>query len=717
MMLPAAGTGAEREPRDATHGYAIERTGARLLRRARVPIPVTSRPVEPRSDADRRPAARLLVEAGGRSFKVAVHGEAFSIGSHDACSLVLDEADVAPRHAVLQRDGDGYELFDLYSPTGTYVNGARVAAAPLRPGDALRVGPVRLVYLLDAPTAPPKPEPTPVAATPEVPSAATPALAFFAETAAPAAAEPPPSAPPSTPPSARPDHGPLVPPKPPRFVRFGETARGADPATFGEALVVQLRRTPFMLVSAALHAAFLVAAYLLVPRPVPTPPPRPVVSVVDPRGVERPEDVLDPAPPEPSAPESPADAELEPAVDELSPPSLAPHDEPDLAPDPGTTSETGIFSAAAGRDGAVGEALRVGPADGGGGSSLRGYARALRGVGLDVVFVLDATGSMETMLADARGRVNEAILVLSTLVPEFRLGVVAFRDRTTGGGEDEFETRALKLTRDHYAAVDFLDGLSAGGGGDRPEAVDAGLREAVEKMPFGRDSRRIVVLVGDAPTRPDALEAARAQVSALRRKNGVLHTVYCSPVGRVEADAQEFFRDLAKRGGGAALDLSRGAGLVDGVLPVVFGESYREEMTRSIADAAGGPVAERWRTFVATADDARVRAFLSRKHASTPYLLAALVRALRPEHLPAFLDVVADGDAPSPHRWAAAVCAKRIIRRAAPPPRLAQLADELDPSRPRAALLDTVQFVRSAGERIGLPTGAAASVKPPRATR
>lgn len=716
MIGPAAGTGAEREPRDATHGYAIERTGARLPRRARVPVPVTSRPAEPRSDLDRRPAARLLVEAGGRSFKVAVHGEAFSIGSHDACSLVLDEADVAPRHAVLQRDGDGYELFDLYSPSGTYVNGARVAAAPLRPGDALRVGPVRLVYLLDAPPAAPQPEPPPAAPTAaaprEIPSAATPTLAFLVEAAPPAAAEPP-----AAPPSARPDHGPLVPPKPPRFVRFGETARGAEPATFGEALVVQLRRTPFMLLSAAMHAAFLVAAYLLVPRPVEKPPPRPVVSIVDPRGVETPEDVHEPAPPDPTAAEAPTDAELEPALDDLAPPTPTPDDEASAAPDPGTTSETGIFSAAAGRDGAVGDALRVGPTDGGGGSSLRGYARALRGVGLDVVFVLDATGSMETMLADARGRVNEAILVLSTLVPEFRLGVVAFRDRTTGGGADEFETRALKLTRDHYAAVDFLDGLSAGGGGDRPEAVDAGLREAVEKMPFGRDSRRIVVLVGDAPTRPDALEAARAQVSALRRKNGVLHTVYCSPVGRVEADAQEFFRDLSKRGGGSALDLSRGAGLVDGVLPVVFGEPYRAEMTRSIAEAAGGPVAERWRNFVATADAARVRAFLSRRHASTPYLLAALVRALRPEHLPAFLDVVADGDAPSPHRWAAAVCAKRIIRRAAPPPRLAQLADELDPSRPRAALLDTVQFVRSAGERIGLPTGAALSVQPPRSKR
>jgi hypothetical protein len=69
----------------------------------------------------------------------------WTIGRADACRLVIDSATVSRRHAVVKRTGDGYEVRDLGSTNGTWVNGWRIDRATVRAGDVLEIGEVRVV--------------------------------------------------------------------------------------------------------------------------------------------------------------------------------------------------------------------------------------------------------------------------------------------------------------------------------------------------------------------------------------------------------------------------------------------------------------------------------------------------------------------------------------------------------------------------------------------
>ena len=51
--------------------------------------------------------------------------------------LVLDDLLVSRRHAELHRGSDGWQLTDLNSPNGTYVNGERVTQARVNEGDII----------------------------------------------------------------------------------------------------------------------------------------------------------------------------------------------------------------------------------------------------------------------------------------------------------------------------------------------------------------------------------------------------------------------------------------------------------------------------------------------------------------------------------------------------------------------------------------------------
>ncbi len=67
-------------------------------------------------------------------------------GRHPESDLFLDDVTVSRRHAEIVHTEAGYEVIDVGSLNGTYVNQQRVDDAPLRQGDELQVGKFRLVF-------------------------------------------------------------------------------------------------------------------------------------------------------------------------------------------------------------------------------------------------------------------------------------------------------------------------------------------------------------------------------------------------------------------------------------------------------------------------------------------------------------------------------------------------------------------------------------------
>jgi hypothetical protein len=62
---------------------------------------------------------------------------------------MLGTAEVSRRHALLVRDGERYEVRDLESINGTYVNGERVSRRSLQVGDVVRIEDFELTFVLD----------------------------------------------------------------------------------------------------------------------------------------------------------------------------------------------------------------------------------------------------------------------------------------------------------------------------------------------------------------------------------------------------------------------------------------------------------------------------------------------------------------------------------------------------------------------------------------
>lgn len=71
-------------------------------------------------------------------------------GRHPESDLFLDDVTVSRRHAeIIQRDG-AYEVRDVGSLNGTYVNRERVEQAVLHNGDELQIGKFKLAFVTRA---------------------------------------------------------------------------------------------------------------------------------------------------------------------------------------------------------------------------------------------------------------------------------------------------------------------------------------------------------------------------------------------------------------------------------------------------------------------------------------------------------------------------------------------------------------------------------------
>jgi len=120
---------------------------------------------------------------------------------------------------------------------------------------------------------------------------------------------------------------------------------------------------------------------------------------------------------------------------------------------------------------------------------------------LDLVFLIDATGSMDDEIAKLKGTLRTIADQVAKLPsrPDTCFGLVAYRDRT-----DEFLVRRHDFTNDLNAFQGVLDKLQAAGGGDYPEAMNEALNETVHKLSWrGNGTTRLVVLLADAPPHLD----------------------------------------------------------------------------------------------------------------------------------------------------------------------------------------------------------------------
>jgi Mg-chelatase subunit ChlD len=158
---------------------------------------------------------------------------------------------------------------------------------------------------------------------------------------------------------------------------------------------------------------------------------------------------------------------------------------------------------------------------------------------IDVVFVLDTTGSMSGLIQTAKDKIWSIATTMTSAqqTPNIRIGLVGFRDRG-----DEYVTRVIDLSDDLDSVYASLMEFQADGGGDGPESVNKALYDAVHGISWSQDPRayQVVFLVGDAPPHMDYPNELRYPeiIAMANRKGIVVNTIQCGDVASTLASWQ-----------------------------------------------------------------------------------------------------------------------------------------------------------------------------------
>ncbi|MYE32221.1 MAG: VWA domain-containing protein [Chloroflexi bacterium] len=185
------------------------------------------------------------------------------------------------------------------------------------------------------------------------------------------------------------------------------------------------------------------------------------------------------------------------------------------------------------------------------------HAAVAGGVPLDILFLLDATGSM----ADEIGQIKDSLLSISSRIsalpsqPDLRFGMVAYRDRG-----DEFVTRLYDFEPDAERFLETIRGVVADGGDDWPESLNEALHVAVHQPEWRHgDAIRLMFLIADARPHldyPDDYSYAVEMIEAHQR--GI--KIFSIASSGLEPPGEYIFRQIAQHTMGRFIFIVYGEG-------------------------------------------------------------------------------------------------------------------------------------------------------------
>jgi hypothetical protein len=246
------------------------------------------------------------------------------------------------------------------------------------------------------------------------------------------------------------------------------------------------------------------------------------------------------------------------------------------------------------------------------GSGFGGFIGELRRKGLDVVLVIDGTGSMNLIIDDVKAKMEQLIVAIHRLVPIARVGVVVF------GGKGE-PRQIQPLTLNPQKLTVFLSAIKAMGGGEWEEDTLGAVDTAINKMDWKPYAKKVIVLVGDSPPEKEDFQPLLAMIRRFRDENGTFNTVdvaaeeherferefwlkvhreeppKISPLPAFARQTQAAYRVLASAGGGAMRSLSKDTHINQQVLILAFGEQWQNQVSafgRNLTQGQGGSGSE-----------------------------------------------------------------------------------------------------------------------------
>ena len=223
-----------------------------------------------------------------------------------------------------------------------------------------------------------------------------------------------------------------------------------------------------------------------------------------------------------------------------------------------------------------------------------GFIGNLRRKGLDVVLVIDGTGSMSLVIQDVKARMRELVAAIHRLVPTARIGIVVY-----GGKGEPIQTQPLTLSSAKLET--FLATIGAAGGDEWEENVRGGIEAATGHMEWRPYAKKVIVIVGDTPPSKEDFASTRQMVREFHAHNGTFNAVdvamlehrrfddalekqvhrdmsqkdASNALPAFQRETQLAYQVLVRDGGGAIHSLDSNEQISQQVMVLAFGEQWR----------------------------------------------------------------------------------------------------------------------------------------------
>ncbi|MGD8855816.1 MAG: VWA domain-containing protein [Chloroflexota bacterium] len=186
---------------------------------------------------------------------------------------------------------------------------------------------------------------------------------------------------------------------------------------------------------------------------------------------------------------------------------------------------------------------------------LPAAGRTSDNVRLDVLFLIDATGSMADEIAQLKDNIQAIAAAIDSMParPDLRLAMTVYRDQG-----DAYVSRTFEFTPDVDAFEEALAEVRADGGGDYPEDLNEALSRAVHAPEWRvEETVSLIFLVADAPPHLDYGQQNHYAFEMLAAaERGI--KIYPIASSGLDEQGEYIFRQLAQVTGGRFIFLTYG---------------------------------------------------------------------------------------------------------------------------------------------------------------
>ncbi len=188
---------------------------------------------------------------------------------------------------------------------------------------------------------------------------------------------------------------------------------------------------------------------------------------------------------------------------------------------------------------------------------------------LDLMFVIDTTGSMGDELEYLKKELGNVISTVSDENEELDISLSLNFYRDEG---DEYVVRSNEFTSDIDGALKILDNEYSDGGGDYPEAVHTALEDALNGHEWREESVKLMFLVLDAPPHSESeevVDSVRQSITEAAKKGVRMIPIASSGV---DTETEFLLRTMSLATGGTYTFLTDHSGVGESHLEPTIGD-------------------------------------------------------------------------------------------------------------------------------------------------